>query len=52
MAKSKSFQEYQRRKMEKLETQLKDLHDGGGQDLESSRRTRFKGRLEGGLKGM
>lgn len=47
--KSKSFYDNQRQKLEKIETQLKELREGGGVD---SRGARIRGRIEGGLRGM
>jgi len=52
VGKSKSFQEQQRRKIEKWEAQVKDLQEGGSLDSDPSRRAKLKGRIEGGLKGM
>ena len=45
--KSKSFYDGQRQKLEKLESQLKDLREGGVVD---SRGARIRGRIEGGLR--
>lgn len=47
--KSKSFYDHQRQKLEKLESQLKELREGGSLD---SRGARIRGRIEGGLRGM
>lgn len=47
--KSKSFNDNQRQKLEKIESQLKELREGGGLD---SRGSRIRGRIEGGLRGM
>ena len=50
--KSKSFHDHQKRKAEKekLEAQLKELQDGGGQDLELTRKMRIRNKM--GLKSM
>lgn len=44
------FHDQQRQKLEKLETQIKDLREGG--PLDSGRGSGIRGRIEGSLRGM
>lgn len=48
-AKSKSYYDNQRVKLDKMETQLKELREGGNMD---SRASGIRGKIGGGLRGM